>query len=80
MRHANGYAFVACFFAVCPPPFGVLVPLRAAGCKFFVIGCSGGDPKVQPVALVFASTEPASEFQDAFEEADRVTKVFLKFG
>ena len=80
VRHEDRYSFVASFFAVCAPPFGVLVPLRSAGWKFFVIDFSRDDPKVQHVALVFASTEPAGEFKVAFEEADRVNKVFLEFG
>ena len=80
MRHENGHTLVASFFAVCAPPFGVIVPLRSAGWKIFVIGCSWDDPKVQHVALVFASSELAGEFKVAFEEADRVNKVFLEFG
>ena len=67
MRHENGYAIVARFFAVCAPPFSVLVPLRSAGWKFFVIDCSRDDPKVHHVALVFASTELAGEFKSAFD-------------
>ena len=35
--------------------------------------------KVQHFALVFASTERAGEFQDAFEEADRLNRVFLEY-
>ena len=53
-----------------------VVPLRSAGWKLFVVD----DPKVQHAALVFASTELAGEFKDAFEEADRVNKVFQEFG
>ena len=34
MRHEDGYSFVASFFAVCAPPFGVLLPLRSTGWKF----------------------------------------------
>ena len=34
----------------------------------------------QHVALVSAATELAGEFKDAFEESDRVNKVFLEFG
>ena len=80
MRHENWYAFVACFFAVRSPPFGVFVPLRSASWNFFVIDCSGADLKIQHAALVFASTELAGEFKDAFAEADRVNKVFLELG
>ena len=80
MRHEDGSSFVASFFAGCAPPFGVLVPLRSAGWKFFVIDCSRDDPKIQHVALVFASTQLAGEFKVAFEEADRVNKVILEAG
>ena len=80
MRHEGGHSFDASFIAVCAPPFGVLMPLRSAGWKFFVIDCSRNDLKVQHVALVFASTELAGEFKAAFDEADRVNKVFLEFG
>ena len=65
---------------MCAPPFGVLVLLRLAGWKFFVIDCSREDPTVQHVALVFASTELAGEFKVAFEEADRVNTVILEAG
>ena len=57
MRHEKGYAFAASFFAVCAPPFGGLVPVRAAGWKFFVIDCSWDDPRVQQFVLFFASNE-----------------------
>ena len=80
LRSESGFAYFAHFYALCAPPFGVLVPLRVAGWKFYVIDCSLEDPTVQHVALVFASTELAGEFKVAFEEADRVNKMILEAG
>ena len=80
LRVESGFGWFAHFYAVRAPPFGVLVPLRVAGWKFYVIDCSLDDPTVQHVALVFASTELAGEFKVAFEEADRVNKMILEAG
>ena len=64
----------------CAPSFGVLLPHRSAGWKFFVIDCPLDDPKIQHVVLVFASTVLAGEFLDASVEAGSLIKLFLEYG